>query len=107
MTAMTAMPSDADALPLSPARDALADCVDRSDHLMPGHARVLDAGECPKLGEGVAVADSAGLDPDPHTAWCWLRDRTLDQLERSIGVLHLNGTHVRHRDLHHPASRQA
>ena len=99
---MATVPSDADALPLTPARHALANRVDRSDHFMPGHARILDAGECPELSEGVVVADSAGLNLDPHAAWRGLWNGAFDQLERPVGARHLNGTHVRHRNLHHP-----
>jgi hypothetical protein len=45
VTAISAIPPDADALAWFPADNARPDCVDHADHFMAGNARVLDAGE--------------------------------------------------------------
>jgi len=62
------MPSDADTLAGPPSGDVRADGVDQSNDLVPWNARVLNAGKGPLLGEGVAVADPAGLDLDAYLA---------------------------------------
>lgn len=84
--AMTAMPADADSLTDLPRRHVRAERIDDSRDLVARHDRVADAGEGPFLGEGIAVADSAGLDPDAHLAPARLWNVALDQLERPVWV---------------------
>jgi hypothetical protein len=99
---MAAVPSDADALSCPPVRNVLAHRVNGSHHLVPWHTRILYAWERAEFREGVAVADPASLDLDPHAAGSGFRNGTFNQLEGTVGALYLNGTHVRHRDLHQP-----
>src|SRR6202035_4236545 len=66
--AVAAVPPHADAVALVPIDDALADCIDRSGDLVPGHARKRNAGPEVLDGDRVAVTDSAGLDADAYVA---------------------------------------
>src|SRR5438552_2885407 len=56
VTAMTAMPADADPLARLPVRHVGAHRIDDPDNLVSRYARVSDAGEGAQLGERIAVA---------------------------------------------------
>jgi hypothetical protein len=77
------MPADTDALALAPAAHIGAERIDPADHLVPRYPRVCDAGVKAILSVAVAVADAAGLDPDPDRAGARLRNVPLDQLQRA------------------------
>ena len=98
IAAVAAVPADAHPLARLPSGDAGADRVDHPGHLMAGDARVLDSREEPLLGDRIAVADAAGLHPDPHRPGTRLRDRPLDDLEGAVGAGDLRDTHHRHVD---------
>lgn len=68
MAAMAAMPSDADALSRPPFRHVAANRINDAGNLVARHARVLDPRPHARLGQGIAVAQAAGLDPDAHFA---------------------------------------
>src|SRR5207253_11127740 len=94
---LPARPSDADTLAGLPSGHVRADGVDQSDDLVPWNARVLNAGKDPLLGEGVAVADPAGLDLDAYLAGGGVGNRPLDDLERAVRAGDLDDAHGRHR----------
>src|SRR3954453_6382104 len=97
--AVAAVPPDPDPLPDLPRHDPGAEGVDPAGHLVARHGRGADAGEGAVLPERVAVADAAGLDPDPHLAGAGLRHLALDQLERRARLAHLPHPHPCHRRL--------
>jgi hypothetical protein len=94
MTAMTAMPADADPLVRLPARHIRAHRIDDPDNLVPRYTRVSDAGEGPQLGERIAVTYAASLDLDPDVPGLRHRYSALDQFEGAIGAVHLYGSHT-------------
>src|SRR5262249_43557871 len=99
--AVPGVPPDADALAGLPTlRDVLTHGVDRADHLVPRDAREGDAGPVALLGHRVAVADAAGLNPDPHGPWSRVGDRALDELEGPAGARDLGDTHRGLEDVH-------
>ena len=93
VAAVAAEPADADALAGLPALDALADRVDDAGDLVAGDEREGDAREAALLGEHVAVADAAGLDPDEDLAAAGLGHLALDQLEVAALLGHLHRSH--------------
>ncbi len=94
---MPGVPTDTDALAGGPTRgDVIADGVDHADDFMARHARVLDAGHVAFLGEGVAVADAAGLDLDPYGTRTGLGDGAFDELEWAARFGNLYGAHACH-----------
>src|SRR5262245_38807237 len=99
--AVPGVPTDADALAgLPPPRDVLTHGVYHADHLVPRDAREGDAGPVALLGKDVAVADSAGLNLDPHGPWSRVGDRALDELEGTARTADLPGTHRGLEDFH-------
>ena len=68
VAAVAAEPADADALADLPALDALAERRDPAGDLVAGDDREGDARVGALLGQHVAVADAAGLDPDQRLA---------------------------------------
>ena len=100
MPAMAAVPSNANPLPSTPIHNAIAHLLDQADDLVPGNARVLDAGKRAELCERVAVADAAGLDLDEDLARAGRWDVALNRLEWTIGFFHLQRPHACHGSLH-------
>src|SRR5581483_5446434 len=64
IAAVAGVPADTDTVADIPALHARTDFIDNADDLVAGDARVLDAGVETVLGNGVAVADAAGLNFD-------------------------------------------
>src|SRR5207245_10998693 len=93
--AMPAVPADSDPLARRPSGDARADRVDGASDLVPGDARILDAGPESELGKGVTVTDAARLDLDAHGSGTGLGDLALDELEGGIRTSGLRDTHHR------------
>jgi hypothetical protein len=62
---ISTVPPNAHALARMPVDDAAPNRIDHSGHLMPGYPRVLNTGVSSLLGERIAVADAACLNPDP------------------------------------------
>jgi hypothetical protein len=91
---VAAVPADADSLPRLPSRNALTDGVDDSGDLMSWDPRVLDAWPQSLLGHGVAVADAARFDFDPHLPRAGRRDFTFHYFEWSIRANNLHSTHL-------------
>ena len=81
VAAMSAMPADPDALSRGPSGHVCADRIDDAGDFVPGHARILDAGEEPFLCVHVTVADAAGLNLDSYRSDARLRNLALDELE--------------------------
>src|SRR5262249_29514909 len=93
---LTAMPANANSLPLRPVRDTRAGFVDHASHLVPGHARVHQARPAAFLGEDIAVAASARLDANPHLPRSRLGHLPLDDLEVRACLRDLRHFHHRH-----------
>ena len=96
MTAMTAMPADADALAGLPLRDARTDGIHEPDHFMAGNAWILQARPVALLDQGIAVADTTGLDFDSHQAGARLGDFAFNKFKRPGWPGNLGGTHLWH-----------
>ena len=79
------MPSDADALPLAPALNSLADTVDPPDDLVTGDARVDEGGHQPFHRQGVAVTDAAGFYRDTDLVTTGFGQLSLLELEGATG----------------------
>ncbi len=60
------MPAHSDALPGRPPGHARSYSINDADNLVPGDARVPHQRKGSIPGDGVTVADAAGLDFDPH-----------------------------------------
>src|SRR5438046_1729973 len=92
-TVVAAVPADADALPLLPLGNTVAQFIDDARDFMPWNARILNSGPRALFREHVTVADAAGLHLDEHVSCAWLRNLSLDNLEigsrlRNLGHLH-------------------
>src|SRR5262249_20332744 len=100
IAAVAAVPSHADALAQLPRGDSGPNRVDHSGHFVPWNARVLNTGKEPFLGEGITVANAAGLNLYPHGPWSRVGDRALDELEGPAGARDLGDTHRGLEDVH-------
>ena len=78
MATMLSMPADADALAGFPFRNACANGVNDADDFMARDAGILDAGKQAGLGDGIAVANAAGLDFDADGAGTGLGNVAFD-----------------------------
>jgi hypothetical protein len=90
---VSAMPSHSDALARLPLRDICANRIDASSDLVAGHARILDPRPVSFFHQSVAVADTAGFDPDAYLSASRLRGRTLYDFKISSGLTDLYGFH--------------
>jgi hypothetical protein len=93
---MAAVPANAHPVARLPLTDSDADRVDAPGDLVTRHARQLHAGKAARPNERIAVANAAGLDLDPDLTRTWLRNLTLDDLERSVGFRYDDGSHLGH-----------
>ena len=96
VAARAAEPADAGALPDCPAMNLRSNRVDDADHLMAGNARILDAGKKALDGDGIAVADAAGLHADAHLAGARLGHLALHRLELPPDLRDDHRAHLRH-----------
>src|SRR5262245_57787026 len=94
---VSAMPADADALPLGPSGNSGTHSVDETHHFMTWYARVLDTGPGTFLCERVTMTDAAGLHLDSHLSRCWVRNFPLDDLELCSRAGNLCRLHRCHR----------
>jgi hypothetical protein len=78
---MAAVPADADALPFLPTDDSRAELVYDSGDFVTGNAGILNSWPPAFLGEDVAVADTAGLDPDAYLVCARIGDFSFDDFE--------------------------
>ena len=90
VAAVAAEPADPDALAHLPGDHGLADGLDPSGDLVPGDPRVLDPRYPALDGEGVGVADPAGLHPDEHLARAGIAELPLGLLELRAGAGNLH-----------------
>ena len=90
VAAVAAEPADPDALAHLPGDHGLADGLDPPGDLVPGDPRVLDPRHPALDGEGVGVADPAGLHPDQHLARAGLAELPLGLLELRAGAGNLH-----------------
>jgi hypothetical protein len=96
ITAVAAVPADADALPHLPAFYTRAGRIDHAGDFVSGNARVGDARPRAFLGVNVAVTDAAGLHLDAYVARTRLWHFAFDELKFAMGVGDLNGAHFGH-----------
>src|SRR5262249_50799366 len=94
--AVSTVPPDADAISLSPGRHAGSDVAHDASHLVPWHARQLEARKLPPLHERVAVTDTAGRHLDLHLTGTGRRHLAGHELEFRVCGRHLCGSHRRH-----------
>src|SRR5215216_5004775 len=95
---VTAVPADADALPLCPSGNTRAHLIYTADDFVSRDAWVLNAGQRAFFREHVAVADAAGLHLDEHVPDTRLRDLALDDLEICPRRRNLRHLHRRYCD---------
>jgi hypothetical protein len=89
---VAAVPTEAYALAWLEERHIGADRIDDAGDLMAGNARILDAGPITELGQRIAVADAAGLNPNANVAGAGIGKFSCDELKRSAGGGNLDGT---------------
>jgi hypothetical protein len=90
------MPTDADPLTLFPDLHTGADIVDHASHLVSRHERILHARKEALLGDDIAVADSAGLNANPHLSGARLWNVALYDFEVRAWFWHLHCFHFSH-----------
>jgi hypothetical protein len=78
VTAVPAMPADADSLTVSKIDDRRTYSINSPNDLMPGDARIFD-GHRASLDQGVTVADATSLNLDAYGSRAGLRDVALDE----------------------------
>ena len=96
MAAVAAVPAHADPLFRPPRLGPGSERVDAAGDLVARHPRVADARKAALLRERIAVADTAGLHPDPDLAVPRARHLPLDQLERRSRRGDLDNPHAGH-----------
>src|SRR5260370_30208757 len=89
----TAMPSNADTLPLLPGGNTGPDLIDAPCHFMSGDARELNARPQALFGEHVTVANTTCLHLDPHMSRLRLRNLALNDLKICSGTGNLRYFH--------------
>lgn len=90
------MPADANALSGRPPGDARSYRINYAYDLVPGDAWVLHQRKGSLPGEGVTVADAAGLDLDPHRSGAGFGDFAFHDFERCVRAEDLQGAHLGH-----------
>ena len=78
---VAAVPPRANAVALAPRRHVGTDGIDPADHLVARDPRITHAREGSLNDEGVAVADTTGLDVDAYFRRSRVRDLALDDFE--------------------------
>ncbi|MEY2493918.1 MAG: hypothetical protein QOJ45_410 [Verrucomicrobiota bacterium] len=93
VAAMSAVPAYAHSLPNVPSRDRGPDRIDHSDDLMSGDSRILDPRPRPVFDQRIAVTNATRLHLDSHPSALRFRNFPLDQLQRSLRLRDLHGSH--------------
>jgi hypothetical protein len=93
---VAAVPSDTDALPLLPLRNAGTQLVDDACDFMSWNAGILNSRPQAFFREYVTVADATGLHLDPYVSCIRPRNLALDDLEICSRIGHLRRLHLRH-----------
>jgi hypothetical protein len=96
---MSAVPTDADALPFLPSFDARADGIDYTGDLMPRNPWILQAWPQAIFRQHVTVTDATGLNPDEHVSFAGLWHIPFDKFKRTTRLSHLYCFHRPHRFL--------
>jgi hypothetical protein len=89
---VAAVPAQAHALAGLEERHIGGNRIYHPGNLMAGNARIGNAGKSAELCNGIAVANSAGLDADAHLPRTWLRKLFLYHLKGSAHGWNLYGT---------------
>jgi hypothetical protein len=97
LSAIPAVPADADTLAQFPGRYACAQGIHDPDHFMARNAGILDAREKTFLGHGIAVAHAASLDLDPHRPGTGLREVAFHDFQRGTRTGDLSCSHFLHK----------
>ena len=90
---MSTMPADANALPLPPGANVVADGIDVSRDFMPWHTWILQPRPETFFDKHVTVANATRLDFHAHLPSARLRKNTLDQFPLSARFTDLRRLH--------------
>jgi len=93
MEAMSAVPSDTDALPHAPPADTRTELRNRADDFVARHTRVVKVRELTLFDDCVAVTHAARLDVDEHVVLFRARHVTLDGDKVTARTLDLDRSH--------------
>jgi hypothetical protein len=93
LEAISAVPSDADAIADFPIARIFAECLDDSGDFMSRRARIGDARPGAFLGEQVAVTYAARLDFDSNLSARRLEDFFVNDFEWTFGLFDSSGFH--------------
>ena len=97
MSTVAGVPADAYALSLLPCRDTVSERINYTDHLVPGHSRVLQTGHVTVLHHDITVTDPARLDSNSHPAGAGFRNFTLYDFKGFARTGNLCSTHLWHK----------
>src|SRR5271163_1616469 len=86
LEAISAVPSDADAIADFPITHFFAERLDHAGDFMSGRARIGDAGPCALLGEQVAVTYAARLNFDSNMSARGFEDFFIDDFKWTFGL---------------------
>src|SRR5579871_608335 len=89
---MAAVPAKTDTLADLEEWHAFTNGIDDAGYLMAGDARIRDSGKKAKLGNRIAMTDSAGLHANAHLTGAGFWKLLLNQFESSACCGHLQGT---------------
>jgi hypothetical protein len=95
-SALAPVPPDADTITHRPSLHARSDGIDAADHFVARDTRQYCARKLRVPDHRVAVTDAAGFDLDANFPCDGVRDRTLDELERPVGLRNLRDSHAPH-----------
>src|SRR5271163_4041541 len=93
LEAISAVPSEADAIADSPIARIFAERLDDAGDFMSGRARIGDARPRAVLGEEIAVTYAACVDFDSDLSARWFEDFFFDQFEGAFGLFDSSGFH--------------
>jgi hypothetical protein len=92
---MSAMPAYANALPLPPCSNVVADCIDVSSDFMTWHTWILKPGPETLLNEHITMANAACFYFHAHLPGAGLRNIAFYQFPISTGLAYLRRFHFR------------
>jgi hypothetical protein len=93
LEAVSAVPSDADALSGLPQSNVGADGINASGDFVSGHARILKSGPDSFFHQRIAMTDPTGFDFNTDLTATGLRSGAFDNFEISMRFADLNGFH--------------
>jgi hypothetical protein len=94
LSAMSAVPANADPLTLLPHRHIRSNGIDHTGNLVPRHSWVLQARPVPFFHKNVTMTDAACLYLDANGMGPWFRHLATHCLERAAGTTDLHRNHL-------------